>query len=81
MPQTPCNTRTTEDIARIIARRTSFSAPDIIGAVYALTEAIAAELREGNAVTLHPLGRFHPRGRFTPGQTLKQVTDNQSPKH
>lgn len=76
MPQTPCNTLTTEELARRIARRTTFSAPDIIGAVYALTEAIAAELRDGNAVTLYPLGRFHPTGRFTPGQALKQVTNH-----
>lgn len=79
MPQTPCNTRTTEELARIIARRTSFSAPDIIGAVYAVAEAIAAELRDGNAVTLYPLGRFHPRGRFTPGTVIKQALDNNKP--
>ena len=79
MTQTPCNTRTTEELARIIARRTSFSAPDIIGAVYAVAEVVAAELQDGNAVTLYPLGRFHPKGRFTPGPTIRQALDNNKP--
>lgn len=63
-----------EDVAEILAKRTTASRPDVHLVVSGLTELIPELLKDGNTVHLGDLGSFRLRARATPADNPEEVS-------